>query len=275
VNRRLLGLMLLFGGALLTRVTSAGRLFVIDWFVVCGLTWALARWGRPYIPRVMPWVAKGLTVLVVVDALTHGRADFRPYIVNPNLIGSVMLLLGPWAWQWAVTTLITTQSRGAMLAGWAALGVWRTWWRKPAPIILTTVLIVVGLLFVRPDTVTRRLEIWSEAAALFTLRPWDGWGIGSFGALSLAEPGAPHAHSALLTLAAEGGLVTVAMFGVMVFEMARQARKAPTGVWWALLAFGLHQLVDFQLFSPIVALPLAATLALLEEPCPAKPLPTV
>ena len=127
----------------------------------------------------------------------------------------------------------------------------------------------------RATSVAGRADVWQEAGALFMLRPWSGWGIGSYQVLTRVEPQKIHADSALLTLAAEGGVVTVLAFGVMVLEVARLARKAPTRVWWALLAFGLHQLVDFTLFSPLVALPLAATLGLLEAEWTPEPLQTV
>lgn len=263
---RLLGLMVIFGGALLTRVTPLGRLFVIDWFAVCGLTMLFAAAcragrGQRWVAHGMRWAGISLTVVILLDSLSAGG---RPIVINPNLLGSVFLLLAPYAWQWAAVGLLATQSRGAALAAWAAVGTWRQWWRKPWA-LATTALLVVLLVAARPATLTARWAAWNEAAALWAARPFTGWGIGSYQVLARVEPNKLHADNALLTLAAEGGLVTALAFVAVVVETTRLARTAPTGVWWALLAFGLHQLVDFTLFSPLVALPLAATLGLLEE----------
>ncbi len=216
-------------------------------------------------PRsVLKWAG---TALAIITLLESAAVLGRPRWENPNMLASAMLLTLPHAGRGLVfplAALVTTQSRGAWVGGLAALaavrwqGLSRKWlWA------LAAVGLVVLMVAIRPATVTVRLLVWTEAAQLWRARPVHGWGLGAYPALAVIEPQKAHADSLPLTLMAETGVMGLAAFVVLAAVVAAKARRVGGPAAWALLAWGVHQLVDCTLFEwPILLV--AMNLALLE-----------
>jgi hypothetical protein len=123
-----------------------------------------------------------------------------------------------------------------------------------------------------------RLALFSMAASAVTLRPWTGWGLGSFdGVFSILQPATlatpfDKAHNLYLETAMELGVpVASLLILAVVFLAARclygisiRGRDAeyPALGFGATVLVGLHSLVDFGLQIPAVAVLYSALLGI-------------
>ncbi|KAF0125107.1 MAG: hypothetical protein FD189_1866 [Elusimicrobia bacterium] len=208
----------------------------------------------------------GASLLVVSGAAGKGRSRWL-------LWGGALFMAG------AVALL---NSRGAFLAGWAAL----TWaffssGRRRAgyavllsPLLLAALLpqeSLYSLLKIGDANAYRRLDIWWTAVAAFAERPLSGWGPGSFGyafealkfpafnGVSFFGHSTVHAHSEPLQLLAETGLPGTALylsaFWVCFRRSARNVLAVP-----ALFLF-VHSCVDGVFYAWGLQLLMLACLA--------------
>jgi len=129
-----------------------------------------------------------------------------------------------------------------------------------------------------------RWQNWQVAAAAFAGHPWLGVGLGGIGQAVLATPAGEanltaFAHCTPLQLLAElgvAGVPTVALVFVWLGRVVRRGLATDLPLTLAVLVVPLHNLVDFSLYSPEVALPwavLAGTLASRLEPLPTRATP--
>jgi len=112
----------------------------------------------------------------------------------------------------------------------------------------------------RPATVIDRLETWRAACVMWLNHPLLGHGPGA----SLRLLGDNHADSLLITVLLENGalgLLAVVWLGVEVVRLCFSHHGTPARL--ALLAFGLHQVVDATLYMPGLAMLAGAALGLL------------
>jgi hypothetical protein len=175
----------------------------------------------------------------------------------------------------AVLGLIATRSPVGL--GLAVLAV--------APVLVgrhrAAMLLVVGSLLVaiaavvvvRPDVaklepVSLRLDNWRTGVWLWTTSPASGVGVASFAQASQANPLAvgnrpAHAHSLAVEALAElgpAGLAAVMLLGIWLFRLIRDVWESNRGLALAIAVVPLHNLLDFSLFVPGVALPWAVLL---------------
>jgi O-antigen ligase len=127
-----------------------------------------------------------------------------------------------------------------------------------------------------PDEITAdgRMQIWSEAIRLIGVYKWTGTGLGAFEeGLYPLRHWAPDftfdfAHNDYLQILAElgviGGLLAIALALRVIWkpisvilESDSRHRALAVGLAGALLAIGLHSLVDFNLYIPANALAVA------------------
>lgn len=221
---------------------------------------------RRHVVLALRWVGGAVAGLTLLDwALSLGQ---RPTWENPNLIGSALLLSIPWGGRAGLAVfaaLLATYSRGAWLGGGAAWVVHQ--WEhlrhyRALPILAVAALAL--LVAQRPGTVALRTLAWNDAAAAWTERPLSGWGLGAWPRISRVEPGKDHPDSLPLTMLAETGLSGFAALGVLGAIITLKARRVGGPAAGALLAWGVHQLVDCTLFYTLTISLVAANVALLE-----------
>jgi tetratricopeptide (TPR) repeat protein len=124
-----------------------------------------------------------------------------------------------------------------------------------------------------------RREFWLSAWYAFLSSPLWGTGPFTYGTQFIKytpippERPYPHAHSYLITAAAETGLIGLAASGWMILVIilvfrrtwqsaSREHRLLMAGCGASLLGFSVHSLVDNHVGVPAIALPLIAVLAL-------------
>jgi hypothetical protein len=233
------------------------------------------------------WLALGsawlITLIVLLDTfhllptpdvmgMQLGGLIRRPYFLeHPNVVAATLLLL-PFGF-WTVITIILTQSRGALFGLVPTMLIryvpkrWRLW-------VLPAVAVVLLLaLLVRPGTVIARVDFWQEGLRFFVARPLTGWGTGSY-LSSLANPsdimnatvnyhrtGMHTAHNALITVAAENGLLGLVPLGGLLIALIRCCWRSRHPARWGLLAFSIQQFFDDQWLHPVVSILLGCCLA--------------
>jgi hypothetical protein len=120
------------------------------------------------------------------------------------------------------------------------------------------------------DPLSERVGNWQVAAAQITDHPLAGVGWGGYGAAYTLHqrPGmnqSHYAHNSYMQLAAEGGLWTLpfalVLLGWVAWGLARREDGPESwGIHLALVATLVHNLVDFSLYMPGVAVPFFALL---------------
>lgn len=191
-----------------------------------------------------------LAALAVIDALfispfIETPSYTRSALLHPNLVAALLLLGLPFGNLALVALgLLATQCRGAWLGVMVSVLVLyasqRTRWAMLAGAAVSS----IGMWFMRPDTILWRFGVWLKALGLFALRPVTGWGPGTYMVAS-ANPDAPHAHNAALTIMAEQGMLGVLAVGPFVLGIVRRLRVcADYRVWVALISFGVLNMVD-------------------------------
>lgn len=191
---------------------------------------------------------------------------------NPNVAGGVLAMVASMTPMSVMlfalfAALVATGSRGAILAVIVTLAwerIERRW------MAVTVILVALGLLIaMRPSTVRKRMRTWTEAGRLFLERPITGWGGGSYPNLARNEPDHPHADSFILTVAAEQGLLGLAAWGWMAWEILRRAWRSDDPARWGLAAFCVQNMVDNLLwwYWPGIAAVLVAALSVRRQGC--------
>ncbi len=260
--------------ALALLVASIGSICRADsffWLLVwCGYgLWYLAMVRLPvrYLETGLRVVAGVAAAIPLAAALRQG---LRPEVLglNPNAYASLLLLVLPWlpgpGLFLGLAALGITGSRGAWLALLVATVALRGDRRVKLVALMIAPALVAALIWMRPETVTARLAVWSEAVTLFSQRPFTGWGPGTYHWLSSVEVGKSHPDNALLAILAEQGLIgATAWIWAVVAVGRRVAASGERRGQLALTAFGLHQLVDSTFFNPWVGITALAILALI------------
>jgi len=136
-------------------------------------------------------------------------------------------------------------------------------------------------LMLRPGTAFDRVNFWEEGTRFFLARPVTGWGSGSYrtsiiksspaadvmNAVVFKRTGMHTAHNALITVAAENGLMGLVPFTGFALGLFSFARRSASPMKWGVLAFAIQQLFDDQWLHPVTSIILGFTLAMLvKEP---------
>jgi O-antigen ligase len=229
----------------------------------------------------------------VLTRLENGRV-FAGHAVPAALAGALVLTAAAaWVLtndaryrRWAQVALcliavafVMTGSLGALLsvlpAG--ALLVWPEWRRARRVVQLGSLATLVGVAllllamrpvsavdFSRPDNPLKlRIGNWRAAVMIGMQQPFVGTGLGSYGALmpqvrQVGDQETLYAHNSWLQLAVECGLPAVVVMALGALWLLRRWRYvAQAEQRWALAAvtaFVIHNLFDFSLFLPGVAI---------------------
>ncbi len=186
----------------------------------------------------------------------------------------------------ALGLVLTRSPLGLGLAVLALLAVWRS--GKGALYRLTLAVFAgafVAVFLLRPDLLHLqpmlwRLENWHNALWVWTSAPITGVGLGGFGQAALTVPfpvanHPQHAHCLPLEWLAEMGVPGLIFFLLLygwIFSVARRLWSGHRSLAAALLVIPLHNLVDFSLFEPGIAVTWAVlagwALAVLREEQP-------
>jgi O-antigen ligase len=216
----------------------------------------------------------------------------RP-LENPNLLGAFLAMYLPlvvgrtaqavkragrarvfWVGYILLVCFVTllSGSRGAWLGLVAAAGVWAVYTaarympgqRWPYLLVLVAAPLVIWLVAVRGGQ--GRVEIYQAAFAQFLARPITGHGLFTF---RMIDPsmGLPfvhmHTHNVFLQVGVELGIFGLAALGASIYRLGGAALRAfvlrpPSDVhpWLAaaLAAAAAHQLVDFVVLAPAIAI---------------------
>ncbi len=127
-----------------------------------------------------------------------------------------------------------------------------------------------------------RLRMWLECLTRFTERPLFGYGAGIQNTWDMLEESginAVHAHNFVLQTLMEGGLVALAIMGVLGFMVIRNGirlmRNDRTRAFWMgfaivmfAMAFIVHGLVDYPLLTPKLVCNFMMILAIVERAIP-------
>lgn len=226
--------------------------------------------GMYQIAYVLParWTERGLRLagltaigVAVVNGMTD--ANRMGLFLNQNQSAALVLLLAPWAgaWMGGGFGLLITGSRGALLGAITALAAARLPRRAWLAALAIAPLLIVGLIWIRPETVTYRLGEWRTALNLYMQSPIDGAGVG---ALRVAG-GGEHADSLPITMLAETGLIGLIGMAAVWFKAAAIAVESSHPARWGLLAWSVVELTDATMLWPWAGLAAAASLAALER----------
>jgi O-antigen ligase len=197
---------------------------------------------------------------------------------NPNILGALLVMIVPLsAWRIgsvrgrlrlaasgylaaALMVTLLTLSRGAWLGLLVAGGVWLflRWPWMGGPLAATGIPLGIVLLLIRGDT--GRLDLYEHALMLFGAAPLSGNGLFTFRLLDTTGTGVMHlhAHNAILHIGAEMGIPGLIALVMTVIAITRPLlRGVGAEVRWATAALAgvaAHQMVDFPILSPTVAL---------------------
>jgi hypothetical protein len=202
--------------------------------------------SRAPVLRVIGWAVNMFAVSVLAEQFVNLG---RPEWLNPNYSAAILLLGLPFgSLPLLALALAITQSRGAIL-GLAVALLWRYWptlqtTRRKALALAALYCAAGVMVMLRPGTVAARVEHWGEALRIFADHPLFGVGPSMYQYVSTI-PQQNHADSAVLTLAAEQGIVGLAAAGALLWVVVRKWRecKYPL-VQFAFLAFGVQNLID-------------------------------
>ncbi|MDQ7087203.1 MAG: O-antigen ligase family protein [Acidobacteriota bacterium] len=227
--------------------------------------------GRVFGTHVVPAALAGALVLagLAAVAVLADRGSSRPLVIAclPLILLGLVLTASLGAWLGLVVGLaaVLVVTRRRVAPRWRVLG-------GAAAVVLALALVALRPVDVadlsRPDNPLRlRLGNWRGAVLMATAQPVTGTGLGSFGALypryrRAGDSETLYAHNSWLQIAAEGGWPALALLcaaAVFFFRRWRGVSGAGDGLWLlaALLAFVVHNLVDFTAYLPGVAVPAA------------------
>jgi O-antigen ligase len=241
----------------------------------------------------------GLCILITLSLISfdNPRSSGPPQPLRLRLRRFAMRLSGTTGVYVAVLVvlaagLVQSGSRGGLLSLLFGLVVfWMLGSRRPW-LGLGVGVVVFGLLLSLPSAGTmldrfaglalgavehERIEVYGMALDAIALRPWTGWGLGSFaGVYSLLQPidlankFFDLAHNTYLELAVELGVPFGAVLPLIVLSIGGRCavglrersrhRELPALAIAATALVGVHALVDFSIQMPAVALTFAAIL---------------
>lgn len=261
-------------------VGGVGPLGLLDHFI-CFVTLLAAVIVAPHLRQLGPvgrWAAVALAVWVLADSfrlintpdqlaslgelMLWGWAR-RPYaFYHPNLLGAWALLLP--LGLWTIIVIIFSQSRAA-LAGLILVAILRFVPKRYLGLAALAGLgLLVGALMIRPGSALGRFEFWNEGIRFFLARPLTGWGSSSYGVSLTSPAGAAMnqvvnfkrtemqtAHNALITIAAENGILGLISFIGFGAGLARIVYNSQHPARWGLAAFWFQQCFDDQWLHPI------------------------
>ncbi|MCU0292762.1 MAG: O-antigen ligase family protein [Thermoanaerobaculaceae bacterium] len=238
--------------------------------------------GRVFGTAALPGHFAALLLMVappLVAALGASRRWMRvAAMAGLALVGAGVLLTRSLAASVVAATVLTVAlTRGRRRPG-LALGV------SVALLVVTLATLLWRTDLGTLEPVRLRWQNWRVAVSAFADHPWLGVGLGGVGQAALASPAGEgnlttYAHCLPLQLLAEVGLAGVPALALAVLWLGRVVRRGLVSdlpLTLAVLVIPLHNLVDFSLYTPEVALPwavLAGTLASRVEPLPARPTP--
>jgi len=292
---------LLIGGAV---VIGFGLREIAGWYIGW---WTLGGSAHPWPPTQLRlysilgdanMMASFLNLLIPLALVRIGstQARFPRFLLALWLLG-------------ALVVQFFTSSRGGWLgtatAVAASVGLWvtassgqnriRTWWRILRTKSWLLVLMGLGIAALAAggawlgfkqlqhpshgSILSARRDFWRSAWYAFLSSPLWGTGPFTYGTQFMKHTPVPpwrpypHAHSYLLTTAAETGLIGLATSGWMALAIVgafrrtwqvagREHRLLMAGCAASLLGFSVHSLVDNHVGVPAIALPLIGTLAL-------------
>lgn len=196
---------------------------------------------------------------------------------NPNILGALLVMIVPlaagraleahgsrrvgWVIYLGLMLLLTwlAGSRGAWLGVLTACGVLIVLRapRAAAIVVVGAILAAIALFLLRGDT--GRGDLYAHALDLFASAPLTGHGLFTFRLLDTTGTGVTHlhAHNIILHVAAELGLPGLVALAATIWRLGRAAWRARAAGAWPLAALAgmlAHQMVDFPLISPGVAL---------------------
>jgi hypothetical protein len=255
------------GAAALSISWAPDRLSATDELVHMTIL-AAAMWLGASLDDLSPFwggAAAGVSISVLLAVAQTFGFDGVPQAVSPaGLFGNknvlaeacLLALVVAWALPFALLGLALAGSKAALGAATVMLAVWL---RKRAPlaskaILAGLVLALVWLVASGNESFSIRLGYWTEAASAMTPL---GHGIGSFAAFN---PEAEFAHSEVIQLAFEMGLIGLLLVGVYAYAMGGIDVGAGVGPELVVLVgVGAVSLFGFALHMPLTAV--AASLA--------------
>ncbi|MFH0877546.1 MAG: O-antigen ligase family protein, partial [Candidatus Omnitrophota bacterium] len=262
-----------------------GTFYTLDMLMKNGIRWAFAyeylSRGRSFVPFVLPSSLASYCILLlplsVAFLYAPGPTTLRsPAKISVRNVCSLVIFLA------LALTLITTQSLGAFLSLGIALIIFALGQRnksvQKATLIGLSVCIVFGLiaLFIRNTNVhafnlpmvslTQRLAYWRHALTVIAQEPLFGHGIGNYPFFHGSSP-----HNSYLQMWAETGILGfIAFVGIAYHSLKidltgllKPQRTYYQALWLGNLAILIHNLVDFSLMQPEVALQWWVIVALL------------
>lgn len=190
------------------------------------------------------WTAAVLVLVVLLAGMLVRRSDAAALLAAPLVFGATLLVTGlkPPSRRRLVAAAGLVLAWGALVVVW--LGRLESW---PAWLSARTVLS------------KSRHTLWGDALQLWRDHPVSGGGVGSFTAsseLASSSPDLATAHSSLLQVGSELGLVGVLLFllvaGCALLTSLKRSGKAASMAVAAWTALGLHSLIDHLLEFPVV-----------------------
>jgi O-antigen ligase len=251
-----------------------GHAYSIDrrysaWRICCWVGYLAVLYLAALAPKgLISWAAVivGVPVAAATVIEAVGWAGRPRLLGNPNITAAWLLTLLYLAdgalWNiCSIFGIIATGSRGALLGVFSAFLAKA---RVSLPILILSAFLALALVATRTSTVQNRLRTWREALGLFLERPIVGWGPGTYELLSVNENRHPHADNAVLTIAAEQGVIGLVGFLWLAVAVARLAAGSSSTARWGLMAWGVHNLVDFTLWWYWVGIVLMCLIAVVK-----------
>lgn len=181
----------------------------------------------------------------------------RPYLgEHPNVKAGWLLLLS--LSSSSLVGILFAQSRGALMGYLAALFRYIPT-RFYIHALVTAFIVLTIAALVRPGTFFGRVDIWREGVKVFMAHPLAGSGTGSF---TYTPIGRTTTHNAALTIAAENGLIGLAVFVAWLIGIGSLVMRSNHIAKYNLIAFSVQQIVDDQWLHPITAILLGVVIAI-------------
>jgi putative inorganic carbon (HCO3(-)) transporter len=202
---------------------------------------------------------------------------FTGFQGNANILGALLVMIVPlaagralaaqasrrsgWLVYLGLMVLVTwlSGSRGAWLGVLAAFGVVVLLRAPRAGLLIAIVAVPVGIALYLVRGAVGRDDLYAHALQLFAAAPFTGHGLFTFRLLDTSGTGVMHmhAHNVILHVAAELGIPGLVALAAMLWRLGLAAYRARGADAWplaALVGVLVHQMVDFPLISPGVAL---------------------
>lgn len=212
-------------------------------------------------------VSSGLVVLDRLE-LIHYSQTVRPsglfvnglYLAEATALIIAALLVRPGRWAWAIMValmpcllMLQTLPRGPLMAIGVVIVacVWSRSKYAAGAIVIVGLALLAFAIASRPDSVSQRIEIWTDAARALT---WAGHGIGSYfgqapliGQFEAVDFRPDYLHNDPLEIAYEGGLPGALLAGAFcgIVLLSRRRREC-----MVIIAFIIEASFDFPSHLP-------------------------